>query len=51
MQPLLNNAIKEIEQISLKLEKDKHEAMKSQLKIEDEKRIVDIQTAEVSNQY
>ncbi len=47
MQPLLEQSVKEAEELSIRLERDKYEAGKSKAKVEEEKKLVDRQTAEV----
>ena len=51
MQPLLEQSIIDTETLSKRLDRDRVEATRSRMKVEEEKRIVDKQTAEVEYQY
>ncbi len=51
MQPDLEQSVVKAEQMSKNLEKDKYEANKKRMVVEEEKRIVDKKAAEVTVQY
>lgn len=51
MQPILEKSIMEVESVSLRLEKERGEAMRSKARVAEEKKAVDAQKAEVQRQY